>query len=232
MSAAPVPASVTLRHERGRKFNCARGKRTRSRWDGSPATGRPLPPSLLPPSSPRRHSVASPRHSVANPPVTSSARMTPPENTRAPRLVTSAIELTAALVTTRRVHPRRASRQLRHQPRAQLPARQNQRARPMAGLFVNYVATHTRTMSRLLKRGEWGFDSPTEPPRRGLASSVAPRTAQRGPTLGGSNTVPPSMKWPGMTRLRAGHSRPIQTRRMGDSNPRGLAPNTLSKRAP
>ena len=34
-----------------------------------------------------------------------------------------------------------------------------------------------------------------------------------------------------VTCIAAGHE-PFSTRRMGDSNPRGLSPNTLSKRAP
>jgi hypothetical protein len=58
----------------------------------------------------------------------------------------------------------------------------------------------------------------------GSATATTTATTPRDPAASNNAKGP-------ATYISAGHG-PFYTRRMGDSNPRGLSPNTLSKRAP
>ena len=85
-------------------------------------------------------------------------------------------------------------------------------------------------------RKRWGA-SGAAPSRSGwTTASTARWRTWPAPTATRTATRPPNPTAPGrdkgpVTCIAAGHG-PSSTRGMGDSNPRGLSPNTLSKRAP
>ena len=112
-----------------------------------------------------------------------------------------------------------------------------------AVLIAQSLVDGTRTTWDLVTRSGGGDASAAARALENAAQS--PRLAPRGPPHvplvltenlhQNCNTTPTTSRRPRRRRARAprsGRSQALPTRRMGDSNPRGCYPNTLSKRAP